>query len=205
MRHNTSAGRPTHTREPTHRQHKGEEDTSIYGNRRGVGNKTHAHHHRSGDNKTHNQELTSVRAVREATHQKLTEGVGDGDTCHSKTSSLLIQKTISDHIGRCQREVLTNQIVGCITKEGTQKYLQTHTAILAVNLISRHTRFRRRRIKKFEHNVNYFSFCVNFAVWIFYSGKRKFRPETKVVLFQNTGKFFRLFYYLYTQNKREKR
>ena len=161
MRHNTSAGRPTHTREPTHSQHKGEEDAAIYGNRRRVGNQAHAHHHRSGDNKANNQELAGVRTVRKTTHQKLTEGVGDRDTCHSKTSSLLIQKTISDHIGSCQREVFTHQVVGCITKEGSQKYLQTHTAILAVNLICRHTGFRRRRIKKFEHNVNYFFVCIN--------------------------------------------
>ena len=119
VRHDTATRRPSHTREPTHGQHEGKEDTAIdsYGCR--VGNKSHGGHYRRCDNESHDKELAGIRVVRKTTHDELAEGIGNRDTCHGEACSLLIEQTILNHAGSGKREVLANQIVGRITEECT--------------------------------------------------------------------------------------
>ena len=117
--HHSSTRRPAHTREPTHHKHKAEQYPAIQCNRGRVRHQTHTCHHQRGDDKTNNEEFSCIGVIRQATHQKLTEGIGDRYSRHSKTRRRLIQQTLGNHSWGCQREVFADKIVCRITQECT--------------------------------------------------------------------------------------
>ena len=152
--HHSSAWRPSHSGKHTHHEHDTEEHRHIdrhvcSGERK----ESYGHHNQRCHNKTDCKELSCIRTVGKHTHSELAECICDGYRRSCNTYSLLVDKTLCNHVCRSKREVLADQIICGIAKERSHEDLESHGFINAVDLLFRKKRLRLRRIKEFCHNL----------------------------------------------------
>ena len=151
VRHYSAAWRPSESAEPAHNEHQNEDDHGIDGRVGPERNQADRHHYQGGEHEADDQELTGVGTVGDAAHDELAECISDRDGGHCQTDFSRIQYPVVDHVRGCEREVLSHQIICCVTKECPKENLETHCFVFLIYFLCRDLRLRLGRIHKTSH------------------------------------------------------